>query len=139
MSIKIDVIENACDVYGPGGKNSPIEINFYEINVNNFDSGRYAKNINYTIDCGSQNVINPNLKLKFESEPADFNSNFVRTTNPNVGLKIVSDGVLLPPKEYKNFNLSNKPSLVVYPVLNTEEDIELGLFEATGVLKVEYQ
>lgn len=138
VSIKIEVVENACDVYGPGGKNSPIEINFYEINVNKFDSERYAREINYTIDCGDGSAANSNLKLKFESTVAGFDSNLIKTTNSNVGLKITSNGTLLPPNQYENFVLSNKPSLTVYPVLNTEEEIELGLFTATGVLKVEY-
>ncbi|MGJ3353869.1 fimbrial protein [Providencia sp. Je.9.19] len=139
LSIKIDVIQKSCDVYGDLGPNLPIEINFDEINLNGFTSENYARNINYNLDCGDKSSSNPSLKLIFESSSSDFDTTLVETSNPNLGLKILADNTLLSPNQPRNFMYSKKPSLSVLPVLNIGKEIELGPFSSTGILKVEYQ
>ncbi|WP_322741040.1 fimbrial protein, partial [Providencia heimbachae] len=139
LNIKIEVVEKSCDVYGDLGPNLPIEINFDEINLNGFTSERYARNVNYNLDCGDKSSSNPSLKLIFESANADFDTTLVETSNPNLGLKILADNTLLSPNEHRNFIYAKKPSLIVLPVLNIGKEIELGPFTSTGVLKVEYQ
>ncbi|MEQ4655415.1 fimbrial protein [Providencia rettgeri] len=139
LSIKIDVIQKSCDVYGDLGPNFPIEINFNEINLNGYTSERYARDINYHLDCGGESSSNQSLNLIFESNPSDFDATLVETSNPNLGLKILADNTLLSPNQPYNFMYSKKPSLSVLPVLNIEKEIELGPFTSAGVLKVEYQ
>ncbi|EJD6080199.1 fimbrial protein [Providencia rettgeri] len=139
VNIKIDVIQKSCDVYGDLGPNLPIEINFGEMNLNGFTSERYARNINYNLDCGDKSSSNPSLKLIFESSSSDFDTTLVGTSNPNLGLKILADNTLLLPNQPRNFMYSKKPSLSVIPVLNDGEEIKLGPFDSSGIIKVEYQ
>ncbi len=139
LTIKVNVIESTCDVYGENGPGQPIEVSFGEINLNKFTSERYTKNIDYRLDCGSKSSSNPNLKLKFESSSAGFNTDLVETSNPNLGLKIQADNTLLLPNEYRNFTYQTQPVLTATPVFHEGKEIELGLFTASGILKVEYQ
>ncbi|HGI5215122.1 TPA: fimbrial protein [Providencia alcalifaciens] len=139
LAIKVNVIGRTCDVYGGNGPGHPIEVSFGEINVSEFTNERYTKNIDYYFDCGSQSPSNSNFKLKFESSSAEFNTDLVRTSNVNLGLKIQADNKMLSPREYRNFTYNKKPLLTVSPVLNTAKKIDLGLFTSTGVLKIEYQ
>ncbi len=139
LTIKVDIIESTCDVYGEKGPGNPIEVSFGEININNFTSELYLKNIDYFLDCGDKSLSNPSLKLKFERPSASFNTDLIETSNPNLGLRIQADNKPLLLNEYHNFTYYRKPSLTVSPVLNKGTEIELGLFTATGMLKVEYQ
>lgn len=139
LTIKVDVIESTCDVYGENGPGQPIEVSFGEMNLNKFTSERYTKNIDYHLDCGNKSSSNPNLKLKLESSSAGFNTDLVETSNPNLGLKIQADNTLLLPNEYRNFTYQTQPVLTATPVFHEGKEIELGLFKATGILKVEYQ
>lgn len=139
LTIKVDVIESTCDVYGENGPGQPIEVSFGEINLHGFTSERYTKNIDYHLDCGSKSSSNPNLKLKLESSSASFNTNLLETSNPNLGLKIQADNTPLLPNEYRNFTYYAQPVLTATPVFHEGKEIELGLFSATGMLKVEYQ
>ncbi|WP_265524685.1 fimbrial protein [Providencia rustigianii] len=139
LTIKVDVIESTCDIYGNDGPGNPIEVSFGEMNLNGFTSERYTRDIHYAIDCGGNTSSNPNLKLKFESDISDFDATLVKTSNPRLGLKIQADNKLLSPNEYRNFTYSNKPLLSVSPVLDEGKKIEFGAFTAIGRLKVEYQ
>lgn len=103
LAIKVNVIGRTCDVYGGNGPGHPIEVSFGEINVSEFTNERYTKNIDYPFDCGSQSPSNSNFKLKFESLSAEFNTDLVRTSNVNLGLKIQADNKMLLPEEYRNF------------------------------------
>ncbi|CAG9406460.1 fimbrial protein [Providencia alcalifaciens] len=103
LAIKVNVIGRTCDVYGGNGTGHPIEVSFGEINVSEFTNERYTKNIDYPFDCSSQSPSNSNFKLKFESLSAEFNTDLVRTSNVNLGLKIQADNKMLLPEEYRNF------------------------------------
>lgn len=141
VKLKIDVQQKSCNVYGVDGPGQPIIVDFGDINsakYNNDSSVKYAKQIDYNIDCGAVNNDGLNLKLSFESKVASFNNSYVGTSNDELGIKLTANNSLLEPYNYVNFKLAQKPILIAIPIINNSEKIKLGSFNATGTLKVEY-
>ncbi|MEX6035517.1 hypothetical protein [Providencia hangzhouensis] len=76
-------------------------------------------------DCGSDNKDNPKLRLTFKSDPAEFSANLIATSNNSLGLKMMANGKLLPPNQSYPFNYSDKPILMVKPVIDTRVNVNI--------------
>lgn len=139
IKMKVNVIEKGCDVYGVDGKGFPITVDFKTINYNDVTNPRYEKEVIYNLDCGSENINNPKLKLTFESESAKFSDNLIATSNNTLGLMMQVNGELLSPYKSFSFNYSNKPVIIVKPVVNSNAEPLYGEFYASGVLYVDYE
>nr|WP_181375509.1 fimbrial protein [Pectobacterium carotovorum] len=138
IKMKVNVIEKGCDVYGEKGNGFPITVDFKEINDRDITSERYEREVIYNLDCGSDNKNNPKLRLTFKSELAEFSDNLIATSNNSLGLKMMANGKLLPPNQSYPFNYSDKPILMVKPVIDSQVNVIYGDFTASGVLFVDY-
>lgn len=142
VSVNITLIQKTCEVYGPGGPNQPIEVQFNQGNpmiVGQIDGVNYETNIPYSLNC-EDTVGNPGLKLQFGGGGSGFNGNLLSTSDEHLGLQLKVSGSALNLGEWRNFNYMTKPTLTATPVTsNTPNDIQEGDFTASGTLSVEYQ
>ena len=134
------MIEKTCDVYGENGVGQPIEVDFKEINIKDFDSDRYKRQIIYNIDCGEKSSSNPQLKMIFKSDVSSFNNQLIATNKQDsLGLQLFSNGITLAPYQEYSFYYNNKPSLVVKPIIHEPNENTFGTFFASGTLSIEYE
>ncbi|MDR9616863.1 fimbrial protein [Providencia rettgeri] len=142
IEIKVTVIQKTCDIYGVSGENQPIEIQLNQGNPmfpNYINGNNYITEIPYTLNCpGASN--NAALKIKFDGAVDKFNSELLKTSDDNVGLRVRVENVHLNIGDWHNFSYLNKPKLTVTPeVSNDSKLIKEGDIYASGVLSVEYQ
>lgn len=90
-----------------------------------------------TLACdGSAN--NPALKLKFSGTPASFNTQYLETSESDLGLEIRVDGTATEPGRWVDFYFNTLPKLTAVPVLKNGGSVNAGVFNASGTLSVEY-
>ncbi len=142
VQIKVTIIQKTCDIYGVSGVNQPIEIQLNQgspMYPNYINGDNYTTEIPYTLNCpGALN--NAALKLKFDGSPDKFNSQLLKTSDENLGLRLRVENKHLNIGEWYNFSYLNKPRLTVTPEISNDSNlIKEGDIYASGVLSVEYQ
>nr|WP_232004578.1 fimbrial protein [Providencia rustigianii] len=116
-----------------------MEVNFGDMIIKNIDGLNYEQTIPYTLKCDGAES-NTKLKLRFENNSgAKFNSKLLKTSEPNLGLKIKRNGQDLSINDWVIFDYENKPLLTVVPITNSSGGLNEGEFDATALLTVEYE
>lgn len=139
LTVKVTVVEKTCDVYGNGGSGQPISVDMGDIIIKNINGVDYAKtNIPYILDCEDAGD-NPALKLKFDgTQMPGQAANVLKTSENNLGLRLLADDTNLNLATWRNFNYNTQPTLSVVPV-SSGEGINDDTFTASATLSVEYQ
>lgn len=136
--VKVTLVKKACDIYGIGGKNDPITVDFEDMIIKQIDGQQYEKVINYTISC-EDSADNPALKLQFNGDGAPFDSTLLRTEDNDLGLKFrINHTKTLALSQWEYFNYANKPILSAIPVKKINGNVRGGTLKASGTLTVEY-
>lgn len=140
LTVKVTVVEKTCNVYGNGGPGQPISVDMGDIIIKHIDGIDYAKtDIPYTLDCEDA-ADNPALKLKFDGvQMAGQAANVLKTSEHNMGLRLLAAGSNLNLATWYNFNHNSPPSLSVVPISSGTGGVDDGVFTASAVLSVEYQ
>lgn len=140
ISVKVTVVEKTCDIYGNGGVGQPISVDMGDIIIKNINGVDYARTeIPYTLDCEDA-ADNPALKLKFDGvQMAGQSANVLKTSENNMGLRLLADGSNLNLATWRNFNYNSPPSLAVVPISSDTGGVDDGVFTASATLSVEYQ
>ncbi|MGJ3355918.1 fimbrial protein [Providencia sp. Je.9.19] len=140
LTVKVTVVEKTCDIYGNGGSGQPISVDMGDIIIKNIDGQSYAKtDIPYTLNC-EDSADNPALKLKFDGPRMTGQAaNVLKTSENNMGLRLLADGTNLNLATWRNFNYATKPLLSVVPVSSGTGGVSDGVFTASATLSVEYQ
>ncbi|MBO0160183.1 hypothetical protein, partial [Vibrio parahaemolyticus] len=90
----------------------------------NIDGVAYEQPIDYTLDCDDATNSTP-LKLRFENNSgANFNANLLRTSEPNLGLRVKQDGYPFAFNNWVYFTYGNQPELSVVPVARGSAGID---------------
>lgn len=139
LTVKVTVVEKTCDVYGSGGPNQPINVDFGDMVIKNVNGTNYETEIPYTLDCEDA-ASNPALKLKFDgTRMTGQAANVLTTSDKNLGLRLKVGGSNLNLGAWRNFNYATKPALTATPIGSGTGGINDGQMTATGTLSVEYQ
>lgn len=140
IQVKVTVVAKTCDIYGNGGFGQPISVDMGDIIIKNIDGQSYAKtDIPYTLDC-EDSAENPALKLKFDGTRMPTQAaNVLKTSENNIGLRLLADGTNLNLATWRDFNYNTKPTLSVVPVASGTGGVNDGVFTAYATLSVEYQ
>ena len=139
LTVKVTVVEKTCDVYGSGGPNQPISVDFGDMVIKNVNGTNYETEIPYTLNCEDA-ASNPALKLKFDgTRMTGQAANVLTTSDKNLGLRLKAGGSNLNLGTWRNFNYATKLVLTATPIGSGTGGINDGQMTATGTLSVEYQ
>lgn len=134
FNVKVTIVQKTCDV----NNNNPIHVDFGDLIIKHIDGVAYEKNIPYTLDCDDAPLAQ-GLKLQFAGTGASFNGNFLRTSEPDLGLRFKANNVPFSLNNWVNFTYGNPPTLSVVPVASDVNGLNDGEFTATATFNVEYQ
>lgn len=101
--------------------------------LDKIDGTHYRQPINYQVKC-----VDTPLRMAITGESAGFNYQVLKTSQDNLGIKILSNGSALSLDEWRNFSLSAPPRLEVVLVQRPGVKLQAGKFTASALLKVEY-
>lgn len=139
LTVKVTVVEKTCDIYGNGGPNQPISVDFGDMIIKNINGTNYETEIPYTLNCADA-ASNPALKLKFDgTRMTGQAANVLKTSDSNLGLRLKAGGSNLNLGTWRNFNYATKPVLTATPISSGTGGINDGQLTATATLSVEYQ
>lgn len=140
FDVKVTIVARTCNL----NDDLPIDIGFGMVDAPNIDgSNNYVKQINYTLVCeGAQN--DPALKLRFSGQEASFGNGLLRTTEPNLAIKLKQGNDLNSTQEFSlnsfvNFQYSTPPVITATLVKSNSGGIDDGDFSASSTFTVEYQ
>lgn len=134
FKVKVTIVQKTCDVNG----NNPIHVNFGDMIIKNIDGAMYEQPIPYTLDCEDASS-SQGLKLQISGNAANFNSNLLRTSEPNLGLRFKQNNTVFSRDAWVNFTYGSPPSLSVVPVAYGLDGLNDGDFTASATFNVEYQ
>ncbi|MCO7580388.1 MULTISPECIES: fimbrial protein [Pseudomonas chlororaphis group] len=128
-----------CTVSDRGGR---INVRFTQnIAVNRIDGERYRQAIPYQIECPgtSDSNITWHLRLTLKGTPASFDSAVLKTSENDLGIKVLLGGTSLIPNEPREIDVSaSKPPLLeAVPVKLTGAALPSTEFTASALLMAE--
>lgn len=141
LTVKVTVVEKTCDVYGNGGPNQPISVDFGDMIIKNVNGTNYETDIPYKLNCEDA-ADNPALKLKLKFDGTRMTgqaANVLKTSDNNLGLRLKAGGSNLNLGTWRNFNYATPPALTATPVGSGTGGINDGQLMASATLSVEYQ
>ncbi|EMJ5851810.1 fimbrial protein [Klebsiella aerogenes] len=135
LTVKVTVITEPCTI----NANNPIVVNFGDsVLTSKVDGSNYAMPVNYTLDCSG--ASNDNLKMTISGTGTGFGQGaYIQGNQPHLGIKILSNGDLMPLNYPLNFNRNSPPVLQAVPVKNPAGTLAGGPIEASATMTVEYQ
>lgn len=135
FTVKVRIELKTCDI----NDNKTIEVDFGDMIIKNIDGSAYEQPIDYNLDCDDATNSTP-LKLRFENNSgANFDADLLRTSEPNLGLRVKQNGNAFAFNDWIHFTYGNEPTLTVVPVTRGSEGIDDGEFSASALLTVEYE
>ncbi|HHQ2586747.1 TPA: fimbrial protein [Providencia rettgeri] len=132
--VKVTIVQKTCDVNG----NDPIHVDFGDMIIKNIDGVMYERNIPYTLDCEDASS-SQGLKLQISGSGASFNSDLLRTSESNLGLRFKRNNMVFARNTWVNFTYGSPPNLSVVPVVYGQNGLDDGEFIASATFNVEYQ
>jgi len=140
LTVKVTVVTQTCDIYGNEGLGQPISVDMGDIIIKNIDGKSYGKtDIPYSIECDNTEG-NPALKLKFDGvRMAGQAANVLKTSEKNMGLRLLADDTNLNLATWYYFNYATRPVLSVVPISSGVGGVNNGSFTASATLSLEYE
>lgn len=136
LNVTVTVVKGACII----NNNQIIDVDFgNNVLTTDVAAGLARKQIEYTLDCADSEP-GKTLLLSVSGTGADFDSDYLKTSIPGLGVKIEANGLLLP--------LNNRLALVssaakpdLSAILVQDEGIRLpaGEFNAIATMTADYQ
>lgn len=133
ITVKIAINAAPCDI-------DDIDVDFgSEVPVTDVAAGLAEKSVDYNLDCSSMNTSR-SLKMVIQGVGASFDANALKTSIPDLGIKIQANGSDYPLNTALNFtNASSKPVLTALLVQKPGVTLDAGDFNATATMMVDYQ
>ncbi|MNP27779.1 hypothetical protein D3C76_1207070 [compost metagenome] len=128
-----------CMVSDKGGR---INVRFTQnIAVNRIDGERYRQAIPYQIDCPGASDINItwHMRLTLKGTPAHFDNTALKTSENDLGIKVLLGGTALAPNESREIDIraSTPPVLEAVPVKLAGAELPSTEFTASALLMAE--
>lgn len=118
--------------------NNTINVDFGNtVLTSDIDGIQYMKPVTYTLNCTS--AASNALKLSIKGNGASFDSDVLKTSNSDLGIKLMRNGQAFPLNTASNFTYPNIPVLQAVPVKKANATLSTGYFFGTATLLVEYQ
>ncbi|EMB3084694.1 hypothetical protein CHI95_18750 [Providencia rettgeri] len=142
VNIKGNLILNPpCEISGVG--NGPIEVDFKDMVIRTITGTNFPQPVPYTLKCDADGATN--VALRFKGDGAKFNSNVLKTSNDNLGIRFATVSGSSPTFFALNtdirFTNSQRPTIRAYPLLNpgvAVNSIAGGGFTSTVTLEASY-
>lgn len=101
--------------------------------------GTVEKPVNYTLDCSSADQ-NKTLKMRISGAGAEFDGTVLKTSIPELGVKMKADGASYPLNtDLVLATASSKPALTALLVTQPGARLPTGGFTAGATMTVDYQ
>lgn len=128
-----------CTVSDKGGR---INVRFAQnIAVNRIDGERYRQAVPYQIECpgASDHNIAWHMRLTLKGTPASFDTTALKTSENDLGIKVLLGGTALAPNEPREIDVraSTPPLLEAVPVKLTGATLPSTEFTASALLMAE--
>lgn len=135
VTVKVTVVSEPCIING----DNPIDVDFgNDLLTSRVDGVHYMKPVNYTLDCS--NATRPALKMRITGTAAGFDSNVLQVAEQaSMGVKLLSNGTMLPLNSWLNFTKDSPPVLQAVPVKAAGSTLTAGAFSAAATMTVDYQ
>uniref|UniRef100_UPI001F28353B fimbrial protein n=1 Tax=Cronobacter malonaticus TaxID=413503 RepID=UPI001F28353B len=136
ITVSVTINTKPCEI----NNNQNIDVNFGD-NVITTDvmAGLVEKVINYTLDCSNADTAKT-LKMHITGNGADFNSDLLQTSIPELAVKIKADGSDFPlNSDLTLASTIEKPVLVAALVGKPGARLPTGEFTAGATMTVDYQ
>jgi len=108
-----------------------------EVLTSRVDGVNYRQPVPYNLTCSPAPSRNA-MKLQFHGMAAGFDS-ALSTSNPNLGIKLISGTTALPPTSWLNFSWPTMPTIDAVLVKRPGAMLLAGPFTGVATLLVEYQ
>ncbi|QWZ48823.1 fimbrial protein [Enterobacter bugandensis] len=101
--------------------------------------GIYSVPVNYSLDCQGMEA-DKTLQMTISGTGEDFDSSYLKTSMPGLGIKLIANGVDFPLNSKLDFKTAtDKPELVAVLVKDPAQDLSTGEFTAGATMEVSYQ
>lgn len=136
LTVNVTINVPPCDI----NNNNTINIDFgNNVAVTDVAAGLVKKPINYTLECSNIDT-SKSLKIMIHGTGADFDSNVLQTSIPDLAIQLQANGTNLPLNTNVNFaNVENKPVLEALLVQKPGARLATGDFKAGATMTVDYQ
>jgi len=137
VNVEGTLLPPACQV--DNGTGGDIEVDFGDdININRLNGNSYRKAVTYRVSCGSDGQNWP-LRLRFEGVANAWDSQSLATSDANLGIRLLLNGVAVNfGTDYPIPDSNSLPVLSTVPVGNSADAPQEGAFTATASLLAEY-
>lgn len=136
IAVKVTINATPCEING----NQNIDVDFGD-NVITTDvaKGSVEKDVKYTLDCTNADN-SKTLVMRISGAGASFDNNVLKTSIPELGIKLKADGVDYPVNtELVLASSSSKPALKALLVQQPGAHLPTGGFNASATMTVDYQ
>lgn len=134
VTVKVTVVSEPCVI----NNGDPIVVNFGDnLLTTEVNGSNYIQPIDYKLSC--PDATSDDLKMTISGSGAGFDSRVLQGSQPSLGIKILSDGELMPLNHALNFNRNTHPVLQAVPVKDPAGKLSVGNFTASATMSVEYQ
>ncbi|HCM9421909.1 fimbrial protein [Enterobacter asburiae] len=136
IAVKVTINATPCEING----NQNIDVDFGD-NVITTDvaKGSVEKDVKYTLDCTNADK-SKTLVMRISGAGASFDNNVLKTSIPELGIKLKADGVDYPVNtELVLASSSSKPALKALLVQQPGAHLPTGGFNASATMTVDYQ
>ncbi|WP_081830122.1 fimbrial protein [Pseudomonas simiae] len=124
----------ACTIDG----GNAIEVDFGDLAISMIDGVNYLKTVPYTITCAA-NPLPWALKLSINGTQAGFDSSAVQSSVPELGIRLLQNGVGFDLNTPLDITLGAPPVLQAVPVKEAGVTLNPGGFTAVATLLAEYE
>ena len=134
LTVRVSVTSEPCTI----NDGRPITVDFGDdLLTSKVDGSSYLKNIDYTLDCSD--AADGALKMTISGTGAAFDGAVLQADQPNLGIRLLSNGQPMPLNQPLNFTARSKPVLQAVPVKDPADKLRAGAFSASATMTVEYQ
>jgi len=135
LTVEVTVVAEPCVING----NNPIVVSFGDsVLTTKVDGSNYAVPVDYSLDCSG--ASNDSLKMTISGTGTGFGEGaYIQGNQSQLGIKILSNGELMPLNYPLNFNRNTPPVLQAVPVKNPGGKLTGGPINASATMTVEYQ
>lgn len=136
ITVKVTVNATPCEI----NNNQVIDVDFgNNVITTDVAGGMVEKPVNYTLDCTNADQ-SKTLVMRISGIGADFDDSVLKTSIPELGVKLKADGTSFP----LNTNLAlassaSKPALTALLVQQPGSRLPTGGFTAGATMTVDYQ
>ncbi|MBS0861591.1 fimbrial protein [Providencia rettgeri] len=126
-----------CDVGGSG----PIEVDFGEVGISKIDGENYKQVFQVTFWCEDMNGAS--VHLVYDGVPANFDTNALQTNRQGLGVRLVYNTTMLPPKSGKTvfIPVGGGGAIIPFSAVPVKADgvtLYEGPFTATATVEMRY-